>query len=67
MLRSLLLALGLVMSVSACAKKKAPASPANTAPTDAPGGGEGGATDEAKPDDPDDAEKLGADPCDGGE
>lgn len=68
MIRSLLLGLALVASVSACGKKKSPAAPANAAPaTEAPGGGEGGAKDEAKPDDPDDAEKLGADPCDGGE
>jgi hypothetical protein len=72
MIRSIAIALALVASVSACAKKKAPMSPANAAPSDTaapggPSGGEGGAKDESKPDDPDDKEKMGADPCDGGE
>jgi predicted small lipoprotein YifL len=69
MLRSMLLALALVASVSACGKKKSPAAPANAAPESggAPGGSDGDVKDESKPDDPDDAQKMGADPCDGGE
>jgi hypothetical protein len=54
-----------------CASKKPPASPANAAPAEsaAPGGAADGSEvkDESKPDDPDDAQKMGADPCDGGE
>lgn len=72
MIRSLALAFVLVVSASACAKKKSVASPANAAPAEgaAPGGGAADGSevkDEKKPDDPDDAQKMGADPCDGGE
>jgi hypothetical protein len=70
MIRSLALILVVVASLSACAKKKSPASPANAAPESgaAPGGAsDSDVKDESKPDDPDDAQKMGADPCDGGE
>ncbi len=67
MIRSILLGLVLVASVSACGKKKSPAAPANAAPAESGAPDGGGVRDDAKPDDPDDAEKLGADPCDGGE
>lgn len=72
MIRCIALALALVASASACGKKKSPASPTNAAPEPGaapggPSGGEGDIQDESKPDDPDDAEPLGADPCDGGE
>ncbi len=44
-------------------------SPANAAPTESAGGASEGSEvkDENKPDDPDDAQKMSADPCDGGE
>ncbi len=71
MIRTLLLALALASTVTACGKKKAPAAPANAAPDSgaAPGGApsDSDIKDESKPDDPDDAQKMGADPCDGGE
>ena len=69
MIRSITLAVVLVASASACAKKKAPMSPANAAPTESAGGASEGSEvkDENKPDDPDDAQKMNADPCDGGE
>jgi hypothetical protein len=65
-----LLGLALVTTIATgCASKKPPASPANAAPaeTAAPAADESKVNDGSKPDDPDDAQKMGADPCAGGE
>jgi hypothetical protein len=65
---SLVLALALL---GGCAKKKAPASPANAAPDSAaPAGGAADTNaekDMASPDQPDESSAKSSDPCEGGE
>lgn len=71
MIRTTLLSVLVASTLAACGAKKAPTTPTNNVTTEAaPGGGsasESDVKDEAKPDDADDAQKMGADPCDGGE
>lgn len=72
MIRTALLSVLVASTIAACGAKKAPTTPppTNAATEAAPGGGsasESDVKDEAKPDDADDAQKMGADPCDGGE
>lgn len=57
-------------TLCACGKKKAPASPGNTATETAPAGGAADSNDEkdmAAPDQGDESSTTSSDPCEGGE